>query len=144
MVYYAMQWMGGIERRTSTFLSTSRILVYASRYTRVARFTTSRPLTVMSVSSDKPRPIRYNILCVVVVFRSMRSIAGQKLFGSAWCKMQMVQTRKAMISEELPGTLLFLSYNTTTNLNQHCRTSRISCRVPAYQKTLPTLMVSFP
>lgn len=47
--------------RTRTDWSTSRMLVYASKYTRDALFTTSRPLTVISVSSERPRPTRYNI-----------------------------------------------------------------------------------
>ena len=41
------------------------MLVYDSRYTRDARLTISKPLTVMSFSEERPRPIRYNIVLLV-------------------------------------------------------------------------------
>lgn len=47
---------------TSFSFFTMRILVYASRYTLSALFTISRPLTVMSVSSARPNPTRYNMV----------------------------------------------------------------------------------
>jgi hypothetical protein len=53
---------GKEQERTSFALSTSRTLVYASRYTLSACFTICKPLRVMSVSSARPRPTRYSIL----------------------------------------------------------------------------------
>lgn len=41
--------------------------MYASRYTRVEPLTASRPRTVMSFSSERPRPITYNIVDAGVV-----------------------------------------------------------------------------
>lgn len=46
-------------------MSTNRILVYASRYTLSAFLISSRPLTVTSVSSANPSPIKYSMVVVV-------------------------------------------------------------------------------
>lgn len=43
---------------TNFSLSTSKMLVYASRYTRSALLTTFKPFTVISVSSARPKPTR--------------------------------------------------------------------------------------
>lgn len=59
-------WTYGMDYRTSASLPTVSMDVYASRYTRLARFTASRPLIVMSLASPSPNPTRYSIFNVDV------------------------------------------------------------------------------
>lgn len=43
------------------------MLVYASRYTRCAAFTTSKPLMEISLSSAKPRPTRKSMMIMTMI-----------------------------------------------------------------------------
>ncbi len=56
---------------TSLAVFTSKILVYASRYTLSTFLISSRPLTVISVSSANPSPIKYSMMALFPTMNQM-------------------------------------------------------------------------